>query len=68
MRSTSLLRKRKRRVASLADMGDAFMVATSQHEFVPGEQVARKVVAYSHVKSGCWFSGRTEELQCVPQG
>jgi hypothetical protein len=27
---------------------------------LPGEQVVRKVVAYSHVKSGCWFSAWTE--------
>jgi len=45
----------------MADVRDAFMVVTSQHEFVLGEQVVRKVVAYSHVKSDCWFSGRTEE-------
>ena len=37
------------------------MVATSQHEFVSGEQVVRKVVAYSHVKSDCWYSRQTEE-------
>ncbi len=52
----------------MVNMEDAFMVVTSQHEFVPGEQVVRKVVAYSHVKSDCWYSGWTEELQCVPQG
>jgi hypothetical protein len=59
---TLLLSMRKRRVASSVHTAGAFIAVTSQHEFVLGEQVVRKVVAYSHVKSDCWFPGWTEVI------